>query len=180
MDAKRSPKAVLRRAFENVFVRYAFGVVMVAVAFGLRKLLEPVTGTGAPFVLFFGAVVVTSLWAGPWPGVCATLLSALLGAYSFVVRAGYPPSQAAFQAALFSIDGLVVAYLSFLMIRARRAAESTGERLRLANEAAAIVSWDLEVPTGRLRWSPNAGIFPGLPEGEPANLAALAEPGPPR
>jgi PAS domain S-box-containing protein len=172
MNAERSPRAVLRRAFENVLVRYAFGVVMVAVAFGLRKLLEPVTGTGAPFVLFFGAVVVTSLLAGPWPGVCVTLLSAPLGAYSFVFRAGYPPSQAAFQAALFSIDGLIVAYLSFLMIRARRAAESTGDRLRLANEAAAIVSWDLEVTTGRLRWLPNAGIFPGLPEGEPANLAA--------
>jgi len=171
MDAKRSPRAVLRRAFENVLARYAFGVVMVAVAFGLRKVLESVTGTGAPFVLFFGAVVVTSLWAGSGPGVCATLLSALLGAYSFVVRAGYPPSQAAFQAALFSIDGLVVAYLSFLMLRARRAAESTGERLRLANEAAAIVSWDLEVTTGRLRWSPSAGLFPGLLESEPANLA---------
>jgi len=172
MDARRSPKAALRRAFENVPIRYAFAVVMVAVAFGLRKILEPVTGTGAPFVLFFAAVVVTSLWAGPWPGVCATLLSAPLGAYGFVVRAGYPPSQAAFQTALFSIDGLVVAYLSFLMIRARRAAESTEERLRLANEAAAIVSWDLDVTTGRLRWSPSASIFPGLPEGEPANLAA--------
>src|SRR4051794_33621635 len=58
MDAKRSPRAVLRRAFENVLVRYAFGVVMAAVAFGLRKVLEPVTATGAPFVLFFGAVVM--------------------------------------------------------------------------------------------------------------------------
>ena len=58
------------------------------------------------------------------------------------------------------------------MIRARRAAENTGERLRLANQAAAIVSWDLEVTTGRLRWLPNTGIFPGLPEGEPASLAA--------
>jgi hypothetical protein len=126
MDAERSPKAVLRRALQNVFFRYAVGVVLVIAAFGLRKVLQPVTGTGAPFVLFFGAVAVTSLWAGPGPGVCATLLSIPLGAYSFVVRAGYPPSQAALQAALFSFDGLIVAYLSFLMIRARRAAESTG------------------------------------------------------
>src|SRR5438445_205238 len=36
----------------------------------------------------------------------------------------------------------------------------------------AFGSWDLEVMTGRLRWSPKAGIFAGLPEGEPANLAA--------
>jgi PAS domain S-box-containing protein len=171
MGSKRSPKAVSRWSFDNVVVRYAFAVLIVATAFGLRKVLEPVTGTGAPFVVFFAAVVITSLWAGPWPGVCATLLSAPLGAYSFVVRAGYPPSQAALQATLFTVDGLVVAYLASLMIRARRAAESSGDRLRLANEAAAIVSWDLDVATGRLRWSPTTGVFPGLPAGEPASLA---------
>ncbi len=96
-------------------MRYAFAVAMVIGAFGLRKLLEPVTGTGAPFVLFFAAVLVASLVGGRGPGILATLLSAPLGAYEFVVRAGYPLSEAILQAGLFTIDCLVVVYMSFLI-----------------------------------------------------------------
>ncbi|MET0215751.1 MAG: PAS domain S-box protein, partial [Vicinamibacterales bacterium] len=96
-------------------MRYAFAVAMVIGALGLRKLLEPVTGTGAPFVLFFGAVLVASLVGGRGPGILATLLSAPLAAYEFVVRAGYPLSEAILQAGLFAIDCLVVVYMSFLI-----------------------------------------------------------------
>jgi PAS domain S-box-containing protein len=96
-------------------MRYGFAVAMVIGAFGLRKLLEPVTGTGAPFVLFFGAVLVASLVGGRGPGILATLLSVPLGAYEFVVRAGYPLSEAILQAGLFAIDCLVVVYMSFLI-----------------------------------------------------------------
>ena len=95
-------------------MRYAFAVAMVIGAFGLRKLLEPVTGTGAPFVLFFAVVLVASLIGGRGPGILATLLSVPLGAYEFVVRAGYPLSEAIVQAGLFAIDCLVVVYMSFL------------------------------------------------------------------
>ncbi len=170
MDGKRSPRAVLRRAFENVLVRYAFGVAMVAAAFGLRMLLEPITGPGAPFVLFFAAVTVSAIFAGRGPGVCAALLSIPIGAYIFVVRAGYPISEAACQAALFAVDGLIVVYLSSLLTAARRAAESTEERLLLSNEAAGIVTWDVEVASACLRWSPNTGVFAALGEGQPPNL----------
>ncbi|MGH9255720.1 MAG: PAS domain S-box protein, partial [Vicinamibacterales bacterium] len=104
----------LRPVLPRPAMRYAFAVAIVIAAFGLRKLLEPVTGTGAPFVLFFGAVLVSSLAAGRGPGILATLLSVPLAAYEFVVRAGYPPSQALFQAALFAIVCLMVVYLSSL------------------------------------------------------------------
>ena len=100
--AMRSRRRVLRKAFELVVVRYAFALVMVAAAFGLRKLLEPITGSGAPFVLFFAAVTITAIFAGPGPGICAALLSIPLGAYVFVARAGSTESQAATQAALFA------------------------------------------------------------------------------
>ena len=68
----------------RLVLRYLLAVALVGAAFGLKMLLEPVTGTGAPFVLFFGAVVAASLWAGPGPGICAALLSIPLGAYGFV------------------------------------------------------------------------------------------------
>jgi PAS domain S-box-containing protein len=133
-DTPRTPAPP--RRFSRRFVRYGLAVAAVLAAFAVRKLLEPLTGTGAPFVLFFGAVVATSLWAGPGPGSLAALLSLPLGAYVFVVRAGYTGSQATAQGALFAIDGVVVVYLSFVMTRARATAETYGEWARSAHEAA--------------------------------------------
>ena len=120
--------------FQNTAVRYLFAIVTVASTFALRIWLIPFTGTGAPFVLFFAAVLVTSLFAGVGPGVCALLLSLPLAVYMFVTRAGYPPFQAAFQALLFAIDGTVVVYLTFLMKKWRLAVQDANRQLRGANE----------------------------------------------
>jgi PAS domain S-box-containing protein len=120
-------------------MRYAFAVAMVIGAFGLRKLLEPVTGTGAPFVLFFGAVLVASLVGGRGPGILATLLSVPLGAYEFVVRAGYPLSEAIPQAGLFAIDCLVVIYMSFLI---RLSAARMRDLIELAPDAFFLADLD--------------------------------------
>jgi len=98
--------------------------------YALRIWLIPLTGTGAPFVLFFAAVLVTSLFAGVGPGICATLLSVPLGAYTFVMRAGYSIDQASFQSLLFSVDGIVVVYLTFLMRQGRAGAQDANRRTR--------------------------------------------------
>lgn len=164
----RSWSALPRR-----LLRYGFAVVTIALAFGIRMVLEPATGTGAPFVLFFGAVLATSLWAGPGPGICATVLALVLGAYVFVVRAGFPPSQAVAQAALFAVDGFIIVYLSFVVTRARRVAEMSEERLRAATEAASIACWEHDLVAGRLRWSPEARVLLGRAEGELARFADL-------
>ena len=74
-----------------------------AITFALRLWLVPLTGTGAPFVLFFAAVLATSLVGGVGPGIVAVVLSLPLAAYMFVVRAGYPLFQASFQSLLFSL-----------------------------------------------------------------------------
>jgi len=142
----RSWRALQRPVVRYAFARYGFALTTVALAFGIRKVLEPVTGTGAPFVLFFGAVLATSLWAGSGPGAFATALSLGLGAYVFVVRAGVSWSQAATQAALFGVDGLVVVYLSSVVTRARRSAELSEARHRdlieLAPEAFFLADLD--------------------------------------
>ena len=103
--------------FQNTIFRYLFGIAAVASVFALRIWLIPLTGTGAPFVLFFAAVLVTSLFAGVGPAICAVLLSMPLGAYTFVVGAGYSIVQASFQSLLFAVDGIVVIYLTFLTRR---------------------------------------------------------------
>src|SRR6516162_6902741 len=101
--------------FRNTAARYLFAVVAIAIIFALRFLLIPLTGTGAPFVLFFAAVLVTCLLAGTGPGICAVLLSLPLTANTFVVQAGHPVFQTAFQSLLFAVDGFVVVYLTHFM-----------------------------------------------------------------
>src|SRR4029079_997321 len=118
----------------NTFVRYFFAMATVAGTFVLTLWLIPFIGPGASFVLFFAAILVTSLVAGIGPGICAIALSVPLAAYTFVTRAGYPPLQAVVQGLLFEIDGIVVVYLTFLMKKERQAAERANQRLRWANE----------------------------------------------
>jgi hypothetical protein len=55
--------------------RYLFALGAVLIVLVLRVLLTPLTGTGAPFVLFFAAVLVTSLYAGAGPGLVALVTS---------------------------------------------------------------------------------------------------------
>jgi PAS domain S-box-containing protein len=118
--------------------RYLFGVAAVLAAFGLRMLLIPLTGVGAPFVLFFAATLVTSLFAGPGPGVLTILLGMPCGAYLFGVRAGYSLSQASFQGLLYSVDGLIVVYLSMVVRRAQRGLSDANERFRQTIDEAPI------------------------------------------
>jgi len=120
----------------NTVLRYLFGITVVLLTFALRIWLLPWTGTGAPFVLFFAAVLLTSLFAGIGPGIVAVLLSMPLAAYMFVMGAGYPVTQAAFQSLLFVLDGGIVLYLTYLMKEGREAVQEANRRLRIANEEA--------------------------------------------
>jgi len=112
----------------------AFGAVATALA--LRILLTPLTGTGAPFVLFFAVVLITSLYVGTGPGLAALVTSLPIAAYVFVVRAGYPVHEAAAQAILYAIDGLIVVYITRLTTRTRRTLDQANAELRrLSSEA---------------------------------------------
>jgi PAS domain S-box-containing protein len=118
---------------ENRIARYLLAIAAVAVAFGLRLAFVPLVGTRAPFGFFFAAVMATSVSAGVGPGVLALLLSLPIGA-AFVLRAGYPISHAAFLSLLFTAEGLVVIYLTFLIRQGREAAQEANQQLRRANE----------------------------------------------
>ena len=120
--------------FRNTLARYLFAIATVASAFVLRLWLIPLTSAGAPFVLFFGAILVTSRFAGVGPGICAVVISMFLGAYTFGIRAGYSVVQTFFQSLLFAVDGFIVVYLMFRMNRDRQAADDALQQLRGANE----------------------------------------------
>jgi PAS domain S-box-containing protein len=127
-------KTHLSPLFQKTSVRYLFAVVAVTFTFALRIWLIPLTGTGAPFVLFFAAILATSLFAGVRPGIFAVFLSMPLAAHMFVMRAGYPVFQVVFQSLLFGVDGLVVCYLTSLTNKGRKSAEHANRQLRSANE----------------------------------------------
>ena len=97
----------------HAVARYLVALGAVVTALALRILLTPLTGTGAPFVLFFAAVLVTSLYVGTGPGLAALVTSLPIAAYMFVVRAGYPVHEAAFQALLYAVDGLIGGVAAF-------------------------------------------------------------------
>jgi K+-sensing histidine kinase KdpD len=71
----------------KTLLRYSFSLVAVAGVLTLRMWLVPLTGPGAPFVLFFAAVLVISVFAGVGPGLCTVVLSTPLAAYMFAVPA---------------------------------------------------------------------------------------------
>src|SRR5215471_6203967 len=119
---------------QNRIARYVLAMAMVAGAFAARLGFIPLTGTDTPFVFLFAAIVVTSLLAGVGPGIFALLLSLPLGAHWFMIRAGYPVSQAVSQSLLFVVEGLVVVYVTFLMRRDREAAQAANRQLTRANE----------------------------------------------
>ena len=127
-------EARVNNLFHNTIVRYLFAIAMVAGTFALRIWLVPLTGTGAPFVLFFAAVLVTSLFAGVGPAICVVLLSMPLEAYTFAMRAGYSIVQATFQSLLFAVDGIVVIYLTFLGKSGARSLHSANEQVRESEE----------------------------------------------
>jgi PAS domain S-box-containing protein len=109
---------------------YLVALAAVLTAFALRLLVTPLTGTGAPFVLFFAAVLVTSLYAGTGPALLALLISLPLATYTFVIPAGFPVDQAVFQALLYAADGLVVVYITHLTTQRRRTLDQTNAELR--------------------------------------------------
>ena len=126
-----------RRSLEGFRIRsalgrYSFAIAMVLAGLGLRLLLTPLTGRGAPFALFFSAALVTSFVAGVGPALLVVAISVPLALYLFVLPAGYPTHQALFLAALYAANGLIIVYVTVLM---RRAQSRVSDTLELAPDA---------------------------------------------
>jgi PAS domain S-box-containing protein len=83
--------------------------------------------------LFFAAVLVTSLVAGVGPSLVVLSLGLPVAAFKFAIPNGATVHQATFQALLYSVDGLIIIYLTHVTQRARRRLQATNRDL---NEAA--------------------------------------------
>jgi PAS domain S-box-containing protein len=127
-------RARVDRLLANPIGRYVFAIGIVAVTFTVRTWLIRLSGTDAPFVLFFAAVLTSSLFAGLGPGICTLVLSLPLDGYTFATRAGYPVFRVTSQTLMFAAEGAFIVYLTHLMRRGRQAAQETSRELRDANE----------------------------------------------
>ena len=95
------------------------------------------SGTGAPFVLLFGAVLVSSIVAGYLAGIVATLASIPFCVDGIRVLAIHDPSLALAQSLLYGVSCAGAVYLAFVGARAqlaREQAEQVNAQLRESEE----------------------------------------------
>ena len=123
-------KSRLESLQQSAFARYAFAFAVAGLTVALRLLVAQWTGNGAPFLLFFSATVITALLAGIGPGVCVLVISLSLDAYLFAVRAGSSIPQAATQALLYSVDGVILLRVIEIIGHRRRALDDANAALR--------------------------------------------------
>lgn len=156
------------------FERYVLAILTLATAFGVRILLMPWTGAGAPFVFFIGTVLVCSFFWGPGPALLAGFLSAPIAAFVFVYQAGYTVSQALAQTVLFISETTIVALLTDRFAKAKRRAElneraarQAEARIEAANKAllksenelkeaqrlGSFGNWTWDAASDRVEWS---------------------------
>jgi PAS domain S-box-containing protein len=140
--------------------RYAFAVLVVGLALGLRWLLHGVLGEQAPFLLFVPAVLLASWLGGLGPGLLATALSSTVVSYAFLAPLGSLAASgtaALVQLALFTGIGVTISLLSGRLRRAdtralRRlqALEASEERFRLLVEGVEDYAIYMLDPEGRI------------------------------
>ncbi len=153
---------------------YGVSLAAVAVAVGVRLLLEPLLADRLPFVTLFAAVVFVAWYCGRGPALLALVVGSFAVAY-FILRPRYSfgVSQFEYQVGLvlYGVIGFAALAMFDSLRKARQRAEDrlreSGERLRMALTAARMVAWQFDPSTGKVVVSDNAADVFGLPPGAP-------------
>jgi len=113
-------------------LRYGVAVMAVGVAFGLKLLLDPLIVQDVPFLLVFGAIMVSAWFGGLGPGLLATFTGGLAADYFFLPPTGSLSgfSLETVQLLVFFVEGTLVC----LLVEALRAARSRAEDSTLEAE----------------------------------------------
>ncbi len=127
------------------WLRYGVAVLAVLLALGLKLLLEPLIREESPFLIFFGAVMVSAWFGGLRSGLLATILSTLASDYFFlspVYSLGIEEVGQRLRLALFVVEGSFIGGMTAVMQGARRRADESAreaishqETLRRSEEA---------------------------------------------
>ncbi|MCH4559158.1 PAS domain-containing sensor histidine kinase [Mesorhizobium jarvisii] len=108
---------------------YLLAVAAVAVVFFVRLMLQAALGNSAVFILFVPVILISAIAGGIGPGLVAFALS-LVGAVYIV---GYAEATS-IQVIVFSLVGLMIAWMGEMLHHARRAIDRTEAALK-AREA---------------------------------------------
>ncbi len=118
-------------------VRYGVAVIAVAVALGLKLLIDPLITQDTPFLLVFAAVMVSAWFGGLGPGVLATGLAALITDYFFLypVKTFSAFSLEGLPLGVFVLEGLLVSSVVAALRVARERAEASALEAREHQES---------------------------------------------
>ncbi len=111
---------------------YGVALASVGLALGLKLLLDPLTVQDTPFLLTFGAIMVSAWYGGLGPGLLATVLAALIADYFFLHPkgsfSGLSPQAAPLVA--FLLEGGLVSFLASSLRSATARAEASAQEAR--------------------------------------------------
>jgi PAS domain S-box-containing protein len=111
----------------DIALRYGVAVLAFGVALLVKLLLDPLTVQDTPFLLVFGAIIVSAWYGGLGPGLFATGLSTLATDYFFLYPVGSFTvfSLEGVDVVLFVLEGVLVSVLTSSLRSTRdRAQES--------------------------------------------------------
>jgi PAS domain S-box-containing protein len=176
-------------------MRYVFALLANAAVLAVWMLFLRWTGNGAPFLLFFGAVLVSTVLWGRGPGVLCSIVAAPIAAYVGVYQAGYTLAQALAQSLVFvALCSIVCVWADpftrltrrsehyehaarraeaqieqcqQMLTHANAALEKSEADLRQAQRLAHVGSWSWHVKSNTRMWSPEMYRIYGLDPGLP-------------
>src|SRR5215204_1676866 len=114
----------------DIGLRYSVAVLAVGAALGIKLLLDPLTVQDTPFLLVFGAIIVSAWYGGLGPGLLATFISAIATDYFFLYPRGILTgfSVEGIDVLAFVLEGVLVSVLTSSLRSARdQARQSTLE-----------------------------------------------------
>jgi PAS domain S-box-containing protein len=174
----------LPRENQRILVRYSIPFVAVAVAALFRLGLDPFLSWKAPLVFFILAILISARWGGIGPGLTATVISVLAGAYLFMeprfsLRVADPANVVSL--ALFAFAGVVVSViygqLRVALHRSGQAASILQTFVERAPMRIVMLDRRMRVIQASQRWLDDIGMpreemsgkshyecFPNLPE----------------
>jgi len=116
--------------------QYSVAILSVGAALLLKLFFAFLIGIRTPFLLFFGATMISALYGGMRTGILATLLAAFVANF-FFLEPTYALSLHAvdlIQIVVFILEGILISSIVATMQRAKRRAETATRQMREGEE----------------------------------------------
>jgi PAS domain S-box-containing protein len=129
-------QASMKRSLDMI-LRYGVAALAVGVALLFKLLLDPLTVQDTPFLLVFGAIIVSAWYGGLGPGLMATCLSVLATDYFFLYPKGAFSgfNLEGLDVVVFLLEGVLVSVLTSSLRSARDRAERSAREARAHQES---------------------------------------------